>query len=61
MAEDDVKSTAEVTAAYGDEDPGDLIDETVEVGHGGIPIFLAVCIILVLLWALVAWKPWSGY
>lgn len=39
----------------------DSIGEPVEVGHGGMPLFLAVCIGLILLWAMVAWKPWKGY
>lgn len=39
----------------------DSIGEGVEAGHGGIPVFLAVCIGLILLWAMVAWKPWKGY
>jgi len=37
------------------------VDETVEVGHGGLPVFWVVCIGLILLWAMVAWKPWKGY
>lgn len=39
----------------------DSIGEQIEVGHGGIPVFLAVCFVLVVLWALVAWKPWHNY
>ena len=37
------------------------MDEGVEVGHGGPPVFWIVCVCLVLLWAMVAWKPWKGY
>ncbi len=36
-------------------------DEGVEVGHGGLPVFWIVCAVLIVCWALVAWKPWKGY
>ncbi|MCC7492562.1 MAG: hypothetical protein IT204_09460 [Fimbriimonadaceae bacterium] len=36
-------------------------DEGVQVGHAGAPIFWVVCVVLILCWAMVAWKPWKGY
>lgn len=35
--------------------------EPISVGHGGMPMFLIVCLVLVFVWAMVAWKPWTGY
>jgi hypothetical protein len=32
-----------------------------EVGHGGLPIFLVVAFVLILCFAAVSWKAWFGY
>lgn len=36
-------------------------DEGVDVGHAGLPTFWIACIAFVLVWAMLAWKPWKGY
>lgn len=65
MSDDETRDPqAETTTASTADDDltmAEMIGEGVEVGHGGMPIFLVVCIVLVFLWAMVAWKPWGGY
>lgn len=39
----------------------DTEGEGVEVGHGGLPVFWIISMILIVIWAMLAWKPWRGY
>lgn len=39
----------------------DTIGERIEMGKGGMPLFLIVALIFVFIWAILGWRPWTGY
>ena len=60
--EDEMSVAESIGLTQRDADGNEVeVDETVQVGHGGLPTFWYVAFVLVLCWAMVTWVPWKGY
>jgi hypothetical protein len=62
MAEDAKQAQVKDAAAGHDADEGhyEVVSEY-RIGEGPPPLFLIICFILIVLWAMFSWVPFFGY